>query len=198
MPGLRTSEALESGDVADGTAMSLERFLRLPESKPYFEYMDGVARRKTLGDQPRSRLMVELIVRLLREMERTREGRVVTNVAHLWPTEEWVFLPDVSVTLRTRLGPPTEAEHPCTTLPDLAIDVLSPGDHAGRFQRRIAHYMRSGVSILWVIDPQDEKLTVWRPGALPEDFAPPAKVSAAPVLQSFELDLQQLFDALRD
>jgi Uma2 family endonuclease len=58
--------------------------------------------------------------------------------------------------------------------------------------------MRSGVSILWVIDPQDEKLTVWRPGALPQDFAPPATVSASPVLESFELDLQQLFDALRD
>lgn len=58
--------------------------------------------------------------------------------------------------------------------------------------------MRSGVSILWVIDPADEKLTVWQPGQLPLDFAPPQKVSAAPVLASFELDLQQLFDSLRD
>lgn len=178
--------------------MSLEQFLRLPESKPYFEFMDGVAHRKTLGDQSRSRLMTELIIRLYEELDRTREGRVATNVMFLWPDEDWVFLPDVSVTLASKVSPPVTTEHPCTRLPDFAIDVLSPGDNAGRIQRRIAHYMRSGVSILWVIDPADEKLTVWQPGQLPLDFAAPQKVSAAPVLASFELDLQQLFDSLRD
>ena len=76
--------------------------------------------------------------------------------------------------------------------------MLSPEERPGRLQRKIAHYMRSGVSILWVIDPADEKLTVWRPGALPQDYAAPQVVSAAPVLSAFELDLQALFDALRD
>jgi len=128
----------------------------------------------------------------------SREARIITEVRHLEADDEWVFLPDVSVTLRDRTGPAIESDGPEQVLPDLAIEVLSPDDRPGRLQRRIAHYMRSGVSILWVIDPLDEKLTVWRPGELPLDYAAPQKVSAAPILATFELDLQQLFDALRD
>ncbi|MFN8616832.1 MAG: Uma2 family endonuclease [Dehalococcoidia bacterium] len=180
------------------TRTSLAEFLALPETKPYLELMDGEVIEKPMPNYTHGTI-VGLLMQLLRNyLDRTREARVVTEVRHLEDDEEWVFLPDVSVTRRERSGPPSESGPIAVVMPDLAIEVLSPDDRPGRLQRRIAHYMRSGVSILWVIDPQDEKLTVWRPGALPQDFAPPATVSASPVLESFELDLQQLFDALRD
>ncbi|HXU24926.1 MAG TPA: Uma2 family endonuclease, partial [Tepidiformaceae bacterium] len=77
--------------------------------------------------------------------------------------------------------------------PDLAIEVLSPDDQPGRVSQKIAHYMASGVRLLWVIDPEDERITVWEPGKIPRDLAAPAVLSAAPVLAGFELDLAGLF-----
>jgi hypothetical protein len=49
-----------------------------------------------------------------------------------------------------------------------------------------------------VVDPESETVTVWQPGATPEEFAAPQMVSAAPVLRDFQLDLRELFDSLRD
>ena len=180
------------------TRTSLAEFLALPETKPYLELMDGEVIEKAMPNRIHGTLVAVLLQLLRNYLDASREARVHTEVRHLEDDEEWVFLPDVSVTLRGRTGPAIGSAGPEQVLPDLAIEVLSPEDRPGRLQRRIAHYMRSGVSILWVIDPLDEKLTVWRPGELPLDYAAPQKVSAAPILATFELDLQQLFDALRD
>lgn len=83
-------------------------------------------------------------------------------------------------------------------MPDLAIEVLSLDDQPGRVSQKIAHYMSSGVRLLWVVDPEDERITVWEPGNPPQDLAAPAILSAAPVLPAFELDLAALFAHLHE
>lgn len=159
--------------------------------------MDGEVIEKPMPGRKHGTLVGFLLQVLRNYLDSSQEARVETEVRHLEGDEDWVFLPDVSVTLRTRSGPASEAEDPVEVMPDLAIEVLSPDDRPGRLQRRIAHYMRSGVPLLWVIDPENESVTVWRPNSAPEVHEGPAKLSAAPVLANFELDLAQLFDSLR-
>jgi Uma2 family endonuclease len=48
-------------------------------------------------------------------------------------------------------------------LPDLAVEVVSPDDHFSRVQKKVAHYLNRGVRLLWVVDPDDRSLTVYRP-----------------------------------
>ena len=180
------------------TRTTLAEFLALPETKPYLELMDGEVYPKPMPNRFHGTLVAYLVRILGNYLERTREARVETEVRHAEEDEEWVFLPDVHVTLRSRIGPPTSTPDPVVVMPDLAIEVLSPDDRPGRLQRRIAHYMRAGVPILWVIDPESETLTVWEPGGAPREYAAPAKVSAAPVLSDFELDLGALFATLDD
>ena len=178
--------------------VSLAEFLAIPEEKPYLELMDGDVFETPMAGDKHGTLVAELARLLGNYLVGTREARVVSDVRHLERDEEWLFLPDVSVTLRSRKGPAVESEGPVEVLPDLAIEVLSPDDRPGRVQRRIGHYMRSGVPLLWVIDPDEERLTAWSPGNSPLDFSGPAKVSALPVLKDFELDLGELFGTLRD
>ena len=47
--------------------------------------------------------------------------------------------------------------------PDLAVEVVSPDDHFTRVQRKVTHYLTHGVKLLWVLDPEDRSLTVYRP-----------------------------------
>jgi Uma2 family endonuclease len=81
-------------------------------------------------------------------------------------------------------------------MPDIAIEVLSPADQPGRLQSRIAHYMRAGVQVLWVVDPEAEKVTVWKPGDVPMDYEAPAKLTAEDILPGFQLDLEEVFSVL--
>jgi Uma2 family endonuclease len=46
--------------------------------------------------------------------------------------------------------------------PDLAVEVVSPNDHYSRVQGKVREYLRVGVRMIWVVDPQDSSVTVYR------------------------------------
>jgi Uma2 family endonuclease len=124
---------------------------------------------------------------------------VDTELRHLDRDAEWVFLPDISVTLAGRLTvPPADDDSIVEVPPDFVIEVLSPDDRPGRVGQRIAYYMRAGVRLLWVVDPAAEEVTVCEPGAAPRIVASPAVLSAEPVLPGFEVDLARLFGVLHE
>lgn len=178
--------------------VSLEEYLALPQTKPYLELLDGEVVEKSMPGLAHSTLVARLIFELTLHLDQTREGRVETELRHLSRTDEWTFLPDISVTLADHIhAAPGGSEGPVETMPDFAIEVLSPDDQPGRVTRRIAHYMRAGVRLLWVIDPETEQVTVWEPGDVPRVIGGSEELSAAPVLPAFSVDLGSLFARLR-
>ena len=179
--------------------VSLAEYLAMEESKPYLELIDGDVVQKSMPGLKHSTMVTELIFELGTYLRSSAEARVETELRHMERKDDWVFLPDISVTLKSRItGTPAETSGLVDVLPDFAIEVLSPDDQPGRITQRIAHYMGSGVSLLWVVDPEAERLTVWQPGQAPCDLAAPAILSAAPVLASFEVDLSALFARLHE
>ena len=184
------------------TRVSLETFLAEPErdEAPYLELMDGEVYEKPVGGRIHSRIVSFLMLELGIYLRRTREAWADTELRHSVPGREWVFLPDVSATRQERQSaPPAGSSNAAVEiLPDLAIEVLSPDDRFSRITRKVAHYMESGVRLLWVIDPEAETVTVFRPGEPAAVFSAPEKLSATPVLESFELDFEALFASLHD
>jgi Uma2 family endonuclease len=172
------------------TQMTLEEFLALPEEKPYLEFVDGEVVQKAMPTEIHGALVAEVVRLLGNYLHDTREGRVVTEVRHLSAEDGWIFLPDISMTVNERR--PSKGTDPVEVVPDFAIEVLSPEDRPGRILDRIDLYMRAGVRLLWIVDPEgksitvhrrDERLRVVREGTL----------SAEPVLAGFTLDVPALF-----
>lgn len=48
-------------------------------------------------------------------------------------------------------------------IPNLIVEVLSQDDQPGRTNRRIEQYLRRGVPLVWLIDPEERTVTVYRP-----------------------------------
>ena len=46
--------------------------------------------------------------------------------------------------------------------PDLAVEVLSPEDTASEIQKKVEEYLAGGVPLVWVVDPANQKVTVYR------------------------------------
>ena len=181
------------------TRVSLEEFISQPETRPYRELWDGEVVEKAMPSRPHSTLVRELLTELTLHLRANPIASADTELRHAEVESEWVFLPDVSVTLHSRRpGPPSEAKGPERVLPDFAIEVLSPDDRPGQLARRIASYMSAGVTLLWVVDPEDEQITVWERGAEPRLVAPGETLSAAPVLPGFSIDVERLFATLHE
>jgi Uma2 family endonuclease len=53
-------------------------------------------------------------------------------------------------------------------MPTLAVEVLSPNDKWGKVTRRITDLLRRGIAVVWLVDPEDRSVTVYRPGQLPQ------------------------------
>ena len=55
-------------------------------------------------------------------------------------------------------------------MPTLVVEVLSPNDRMGKVTRRIGEYLRAGVRLVWVIDPEERDVAVHRHGQPSEVF----------------------------
>ncbi len=77
--------------------------------------------------------------------------------------------------------------------PDLAVEVVSPGDHFARVQRKVIHFLNHGVKLLWVVDPADRSVTVYRPGEAPRILEENETLSGEEVVPGFSCRVGELF-----
>ena len=182
-------------------ALTLEEFLALPETEPASEYIDGEVVQKMAPSWYHASLVRELVRLVGNYLDANpAEGRVVTELRHaVRGSAPRVYVPDIGV-LRVRNVPRDRLQRsrgPVEVPPDFAIEVLSPGDYPGRVLEKADFYMRTGTELLWIVDPELESVTVYRPGEAPAGHRAPHSLDAAPVLPGLAIDLAQLFAVLR-
>lgn len=182
--------------MATKTRVSLDEFLAMPETEPPSELVDGEIVQKMAANFVHGLITSHLIAELQDHLRQSGEGVVVNEVRYAERSEERVYLPDINVVLREHVptDPVVLRRGPVEIVPDFVIEVLSPGESAGRTLERADFFMRSGVPLAWFVDPETETVAVYRPGRPPEVHRPPETLDAAPVLQSFRLDLAAVFD----
>src|SRR5213080_658178 len=72
-----------------------------------------------------------------------------------------VRAPDIAFVTRERLPPPTTTGYPALA-PDLAVEVLSPGDRPGQVLAKVADWLSAGTRLVWVLDPDRRVARVYR------------------------------------
>ena len=104
-----------------------------------------------------------------------------------------VRAPDAAFVARERLQagelPPGYLE----MVPDLAVEVVSPGDSPREVREKIADWMRAGVRLLWAIDPATRSVTIYRS---PEEFSVLSEedtLDGGQVIPGFSTDIRDLF-----
>ena len=78
-------------------------------------------------------------------------------------------------------------------VPILAVEILSPSDKQEEIDEKIDEYKDVGVKQVWVVDPQDETVTVYRPDRPPETFNITHELSGDPELPGFRVSVARIF-----
>ncbi|MEO1211695.1 MAG: Uma2 family endonuclease [Cyanobacteria bacterium J06638_20] len=76
--------------------------------------------------------------------------------------------------------------------PDFVIELRSETDDLGTLQAKMREYMENGVTLGWLINPQDEQVEVYRQGGAVERLNAPTSLSGGDVLPGFVLDLSRI------
>lgn len=98
----------------------------------------------------------------------------------------------------TYLGPELAAQEPEDTrlidgVPVLAVEILSPSDTVEDINEKIDEYLAAGVALVWVVDPHDQTVMVYRPGQPPTMVNNTQELSGEPHLPGFRVPVARLF-----
>lgn len=160
------------------------------------ELIDGVLVEKTMGS--RESLLAVYIARWLGDFVDARDlGIVLGADGTLRILRSQVRVPDVCFISWQRLpGRQVPAEPIFAVAPDLAIEVLSPGNTAAEMQRKLRDYFAAGVRLVWYIDPATRSARTYTSLHEAHDVYEDGALSGGNVLPDFSLPLAELFAKL--
>ena len=78
--------------------------------------------------------------------------------------------------------------------PDLAVEIVSPGDTASEIEEKVRDWLDGGASLVWVVYPSAPSLTAYRSDRSARHHGPQDEVDGGEVLPGFSM---RLIDLLR-
>ena len=76
--------------------------------------------------------------------------------------------------------------------PDLAVEVLSPSNRHRDMQAKVTNYLSAGASMVWLLDPEREVVTVHTPGG-ESVLGIGDRLTAPELLPGFEVAVRDVF-----
>ncbi|WP_375495727.1 Uma2 family endonuclease [uncultured Nostoc sp.] len=179
--------------------LTLDEFLKLPETKPASEFIDGQIIQKPMPQGKHSTVQLDLgtdinqalkpghIARAYSELRCTFGGRsIVPDIAVF----TWERIP------RDRNG---KVSNTFAIAPDWMIEILSPDQSQTKVIRNILHSVAHSTQMGWLIDPEEELVFVYfgdRTLAIYEQESD--RLPVPPFAESFSLTVGKLFSWLTE
>ena len=156
------------------------------------ELVDGVLVEKTMGSF--ESLLAMEIGRLLGNFVAERNLGVVLGADGLLRLASQIRAADVSFISWDRMpGRKLPAEPIYSLAPDLAIEVLSPGNTEREMARKLREYFAAGTRLVWYIDPEQQTARAFTAVDAVTEIEPGGVLAGGEVLPGFELSLAEVF-----
>ncbi len=173
--------------------LSLEEFLKLSETKPANEYIDGRIYQKPMAQGKHSTIQIRLATAI-------NEIAINQKIAYAFPELRCTFagrslVPDIAVFEWQRI--PLDAKgrvaNKFEIYPDWIIEILSPEQSPNRVIRKITFSIQNGTKLGWFLDPEDESVMVFQPNQLPEIKEGQDILPVLSVLGDWQLSVADVF-----
>jgi Uma2 family endonuclease len=152
-------------------------------------------------------------VLVVREPAGGRHGRVTAEVARIIGTyvhehdlgvvygaetgftlarePDTVRAPDVAFVHRDRVPVPEPVGF-LPIAPDLAVEVLSPGDRPAETLAKVADWLDAGTRLIWVVDPERRQARIYRADSSESIMSDGDQLGGESVLPGLALDLRSI------
>jgi Uma2 family endonuclease len=144
-----------------------EDLLRVPRDGQKYERVDGQIRVSPAGFR-HGAVILRLAIRLGAFISERKLGHLAdSSTGFRWPGRyadrpDNVRCPDIAFVASGRFPDEREPEGFPALAPDLAVEVLSPGDRRGDVMEKVGEYLDVGTRLVWVIDPQKRSAAAYR------------------------------------
>ncbi|MDB9315790.1 Uma2 family endonuclease [Spirulina sp. CS-785/01] len=167
-------------------SLTLDDFLKRPETKPASEYLNGKIIQKPMPQGEHSLLQGELC-ETINKVTRTQK------IARAFPELRCTFggrslVPDITVFYWDRIPvtPQGKIANRFEIYPDWSIEILSPDQGMMQVLDKLLHCSQQGTKLGWLINPEEESIAVIGENQRIDLFR---GENTLPVLEGIELEL---------
>jgi Uma2 family endonuclease len=187
---VRLHPALGTATEADVLALEREGIV--------CELIDGVLVEKVMGFYE-SWVASVLIIHLGSYLRRNSLGAVAAGDGQTRLLSGLVRIPDVSFVRWDRIpGGKLVPGKFLEVAPDLAVEVLSPGNTEGEISRKLRELFAAGTRLAWVIEPELKNVRVCRSADEFQVLRYNDTLDGGDVLPGFSLSLKEFFDEVEN
>ncbi len=153
--------------IAAPSNLSLEEFLKLPETEPASEYIDGRICQKPMPQGKHSRFQTRLSAAINEVIEPTQTGCAFTELRCTFGKRS--IIPDIAVFEWNRipLNAQGEVENIFPIHPDWTVEILSPDQRPIRVINNILFCLNQGTQLGWLIAPEEKTVIIFQPNQQP-------------------------------
>jgi Uma2 family endonuclease len=172
---------------------TLEEFLQLPETKPASEYIDGKIYQKSMPQGQHSTLQIELASAINQAGKAKKLAYAFTELRCTFAGQS--IVPDIAVFEWQRIPVDENGRiaNKFEIAPDWTIEILSPEQSASRVIRKITFCLKNGTKLGYLVDADDESITVFEPDRLPEVKEKQDLLTVLSVLSNWQLTVEDVF-----
>jgi Uma2 family endonuclease len=136
--------------------------LKVPEDGYTYELVDGEIRRMSPAGWNHGLVCLNLGSRLLAFVKAHNLGHVSGWDPGVRLPQGNLRAPDIGFVASGRFEDGKVPKGYTSVIPDLAVEVLSPEDRPRLVLDKIGEFLEAGVRLVWVIDPDGRRATVYR------------------------------------
>jgi len=138
------------------------------------------------------RIQANLIAILHHFITSSALGRVFGDVGYqLGHDPDTVLGPDLSFIRSDRL--PIDDTAYFDAAPDLAVEIVSPGNSPGDMERKLAIYLQSGTGCIWIVYPREHQVFVHIPDQAPRNYPVGSVLPGEPALPGLLVSVSDIF-----
>lgn len=170
-------------------------FVNRPENADrFFELRRGELIELSRPKKPHGIVCAQVISLLIRYAEVRGVGYVECNDTGVVLEEELGTVVGPDVAYFTDLATFDEVSPKWSeTPPVLAVEVLSPSDRPSQVNEKVQDYLAGGVRVVWVVDYEERKVTVYRHDRTHVVLRESATLTGDPDLPGFECPVAAVF-----
>ncbi len=161
-------------------SITLEEFLKLPETKPASEYFNGQIIQKPMPQGKHSTIQTEFSSTVNEVLKPRKIARSFSELRCTFGQRS--IVPDVSVFTWEKIPRDQNGEVANAFLiaPDWTIEILSPDQSQTKVTKNILHCLNHGTQMGWLIDPDEQTVFVYLPKQQPEVFEQSQQILPVP------------------
>jgi Uma2 family endonuclease len=177
-------------------SMTLEAFLDLPEEEPALEFADGKVTQK-VPPQGKHATLQPWLCELINQVLRPRKlGKAYSELRATFAGLSRV--PDVAVYRADRI--PRDASGEVSDVfripPDIAIEIISPGQTTNELVERCVWYVTNGVAAALLVDARHKSVVLFQPDRVPVVLHAADRIELGDLFPGLSLSVGEIFEEL--